>query len=241
MQKIDIQCDLHTHTLASGHAYSTINEMAAEAARKGVKYLGITEHGPAIPGACDLIYFRNLHVVPRELYGVRLLLGAEINILNINGDLDMEPSYDKYLSHTVAGLHSLCYTPGTRAQNTDALLAVMHSRRINIISHPGDGTAPLHFEPLVKASAETGTLLELNNSSLKPIRHKTEARDNNVEILRLCRKAGVPVIFGSDAHFMNDIANYEYLWPLVEETQFPRELIVNQDIRLVEEFTGKVF
>ncbi len=36
--------DMHTHTVASGHAYNTINEMAHAAARTGLELLGITEH-----------------------------------------------------------------------------------------------------------------------------------------------------------------------------------------------------
>ena len=57
---IDI-LDLHTHTLASGHAYSTITEMAKAASKQGVKILGITEHAPTIPGTCQLFYFQNLN------------------------------------------------------------------------------------------------------------------------------------------------------------------------------------
>ena len=41
--------DSHTHTLASGHAYNTITEMAQAAADKGLSLLAITEHGPAMP------------------------------------------------------------------------------------------------------------------------------------------------------------------------------------------------
>ena len=232
-------CDLHTHTIASGHAYSTVTEMAAEAARKHVTHLGITEHGPTIPGTCDPIYFRNLHVIPRELHGVRLLLGAELNILNFHGDIDLGCEYGKYLSHVIAGLHSLCYQPGTTSQNTDAVLGAMHNPMVNIISHPGDGTAELLFEPLVLASRDTNTLLEINNSSLKPIRHKDSARANNIGILRLCKRYDVPVILGSDAHFMTDIADYQYIYPLLAEVQFPSALILNSDIHLIEDFIGK--
>lgn len=42
--------DVHTHTIASGHAYSTLQEMAKAAKDKGLEILGITEHGPNIPG-----------------------------------------------------------------------------------------------------------------------------------------------------------------------------------------------
>ena len=38
--------DTHTHSLVSGHAFSTIAEMSAAAARKGLELLAITEHGP---------------------------------------------------------------------------------------------------------------------------------------------------------------------------------------------------
>jgi hypothetical protein len=66
--------DVHTHTVASGHAYSSLQEMAQAAADKGLQVLGITEHGPSIVGTCPLVYFRNMFVVPRQLYGVKILM-----------------------------------------------------------------------------------------------------------------------------------------------------------------------
>ena len=80
-----VKLDLHTHTIASGHAYSSLQEMAQRASQLGLTYLGITEHGPAIPGTCDPIYFHNMIAIPREMYGVHLLLGAELNILDLDG------------------------------------------------------------------------------------------------------------------------------------------------------------
>ena len=74
--------DTHAHSLASGHAYSTIKEMAAAAKAKGLKALALTEHAPEMPGTCGLYYFQNLDVVPREAEGVRLLMGAEANIVD---------------------------------------------------------------------------------------------------------------------------------------------------------------
>ena len=65
--------DVHTHTIASGHAYSSIQEMAQAASGKGLQILGITEHGPSIEGTCPLLYFKNMHCVPREMYGINLL------------------------------------------------------------------------------------------------------------------------------------------------------------------------
>ncbi len=229
---MNIELDMHTHTLASGHAFSTLQEMAHAASDKGLKLLGITEHTPGIPGTCDLIYFRNLHVVPRQMYGIELMLGAEINILDRDGNIDADETLMKLLDLRIAGIHSLCFEPGTREENTQGMIRVIRHPYIQIISHPGDGTAQLDFEPIVLASKEWGTLLEINNSSLKPTRNKVDARDNNLEILRLCKQYEVPVILGSDAHISFDIANYGYLYPLLQETEFPEALIVNRSVEV---------
>lgn len=227
---MNIELDVHTHTIASGHAFSTLQEMVKAASEKGLKLYGITEHSPGIPGTCDPIYFRNLHVVPRRMYGVDLLLGAEINILDTEGHIDMDEAMLRILDIRIAGIHSLCYTPGTRAENTRGMINVIANPYINIISHPGDGTAELNFEPIVRASKEHHTLLEINNSSLRPTRNKVHARKNNLEILRLCKQYDVPVILGSDAHISFDIAAYDYVWDLLAETEFPEELIMNTSV-----------
>lgn len=229
MNEKGIKLDLHTHTVASGHAYSTVQEMARAAADKGLEILGITEHGPSLPGACHPLYFRNVHVIPREVYGVRLLMGVELNIVDNDGNVDFDEFFMEKTDLRSAGLHSLCYEPGTREENTRSVIKVMENPWIQIITHPGDGTADLDFEQLVLASKRTGTILEINNSSLIPCRGKAAARGNNLEILRLCAQHQVPVILGSDAHISFSIADYTYLYELLEETAFPDELILNCD------------
>lgn len=236
---MNILLDVHTHTVASGHAFSSLQEMAQAAAGKKLQILGITEHAPGIPGTCALIYFRNLHVVPRQMYGVELLLGAELNIIDYKGNVDMDESYFPYLDIKIAGIHSLCYTPGTQEQNTDAVIGAIRNPHVNIISHPGDGTALLDFEPIVRAAKEHHTLLEINNSSLKPIRNKTTARDNNLKILQLCKQYDVPVILGSDAHISFDIACYDYIYELLRLTDFPEQLILNDKVETFRSYLSE--
>lgn len=219
--------DVHTHTVASGHAYSSLQEMAHEAAGRGLEILGITEHAPGIPGTCDPIYFRNLHVVPREMYGVRLLLGAELNILDTDGHIDLDEFHYRMLDIRIAGIHSLCWKGGGKDSNTAGMVAAMHNPWVQIISHPGDGTAELDFAEVVRAARDTGTLLEINNSSLNPVRNKVSAVGNNLELLRLCKQHDIPVVLGSDAHISFAIADYQYIDPLLAETRFPEELILN--------------
>ena len=224
------QLDVHTHTVASGHAYSSLQEMAQAAADKGLKILGITEHGPGIPGTCNPMYFRNMHCVPRQLYGIRLMLGAELNILNTNGDICLDKEHWRMLDLRIAGIHSLCWEGGTMEENTEGVVKAMRNPFMQIISHPGDGTAALDFERLMQVSKETHTLLEINNHSLAPIRHKEVARPNNLTLLRLAKKYDTPIILGSDAHFSTMIAQYDNVMPLLKEVDFPDELIINYDV-----------
>ncbi len=46
-----IVVDSHTHSVASGHAYSTVQEMAREAPTNGIEMFALTDHGPAMKGA----------------------------------------------------------------------------------------------------------------------------------------------------------------------------------------------
>ena len=100
---------------------------------------------------------------------------------------------------------------------------------VDIISHPVDGTADLDIKAIVQCSAETKTLLELNNSSLRPGRDKPMAKSNFIEMLGYCKELNVPIIMGSDAHITYDVANHTYAYALAKEIGFPDELILNGD------------
>ncbi|MBO7118734.1 MAG: phosphatase [Bacteroidaceae bacterium] len=236
--KHELKLDVHTHTVMSGHAYSTLQEMVAAAQQKGLDILGITEHAPGIPGTCHPIYFRNLHVVPRQFGNLRLMLGAELNILDTKGTLDLDEYYYKRLDIRIAGIHLLCWEGGTVEENTQGMINAIRNPWTQIISHPGDGTAELLFEPIVLAAKESKTLLEINNSSLNPCRNKETALVNNLEILRLCKRYEVPVVLSSDAHISCAIADYGFIWPLLQETDFPDGLILNYDTECFLQYIG---
>ena len=74
--------DMHTHTIASGHAYSTVNELAEAASLKGLQAIALTDHGPRLPGGPHLYHFAAMRFIPKEIAGVRIFLGAEANILD---------------------------------------------------------------------------------------------------------------------------------------------------------------
>ena len=224
--------DIHTHTIVSGHAFNTLTEMVDHAQKIGLKLYGITEHGPGIPGTCDPVYFRNMYIVPRQYGDMRLMMGAELNILDYDGNLDIkEDFYFRCFDVTIAGLHQLCYKDGTRQQNTSALLGAINNPHVNIISHPCDGTASdFDIEAVVLEAKKTGTLLELNNSTLNPYRGKRLAKGFYITMLRLCKKYDHPIIISSDAHHTSQLGDHQYVQPLLKELNFPDELILNDKV-----------
>lgn len=231
--------DLHTHTLASGHAYNTIREMACSAAEKGLELLGITEHAPQLPGTCHDFYFSNLKVVSRKMCGIELMLGAELNILDYNGSVDLTEGLLKQMDIAIASMHTPCIKPGTAEQNTAAYINVMKNPYVDIIGHPDDNRYPVDMESLVKASKEYGVLLELNNSSLNPAGARKNSKNNDIELLKYCKQYGVSIIIGSDAHTESDVGRYDLVMPLIKEVDFPEELIINRDVSELKKYLRK--
>lgn len=228
--------DLHSHTIASGHAYGTVMEMAHAAAKKHLPVLGLTEHAPSMPGSCHEIYFWNFGVIPKTIEGVRVLFGCEINIIDYKGTIDMPDRVLKRLDYSIVSLHDLCLKPGTKEENTYAMTAALKNPLTAIVGHPDDGKFPLDYEAVVRAAKENHKMIELNNSSLSAEGPRLNARENDVIILRYCKEYGVPVIMNSDAHFVSDVGNHTRSEALLKELDFPKELVANYHPELLAEY-----
>lgn len=220
--------DLHTHTIASGHgSSSTITDMAKAAANKNLKTLGISDHGPATLGGGRLSYFRNLAYAPRTRLGVNMLYGAEVNILNTSGKLDLDDEVLKKLDYVIASIHSPILKPGTICENTNAYVEAMKNPFVRIIGHCDDVKFPVDYVAIVKAAMEYHVLLEINNSSLSPDGYRGDTRFNDLMILNLCKHFHYPVLLSSDSHGTSHIGDFGYAMELVKLAAFPEELILN--------------
>lgn len=236
---MNFRLDTHTHTIASGHAYSTLSEMVTAAKNKGLSLLSITEHAPALPGSCHIFYFNNYRVVPRNIDGVELFLGAEANILDTNGKIDLDLSVVSTLDFIIASLHTPCFNPSTIEDHTSAVINAIKNPLINIIGHPDDRRFPLDYELVVKTAREYNVLIELNNSSLNPGGFRENAREIDIAILNLCKKHGTSISLGSDAHISYDVGNFSFAEELLTITEFPEELIVNTSVDKFKTFINK--
>lgn len=228
--------DLHTHTLASGHAYSTIDAMAEAGRKQGLRILGITEHAPKMPGTCSELYFSNLRVLQRERQDITVLFGAELNIMDSDGNVDLPERLLRKMDLCIASMHMPCYAPGTIEENTRAYLKVMENPYVNIIGHPDDGAYPVDYRALVEGAKEQHVLLEVNNGSLSPGGFRWNVRENYHVLLGLCKEYGVPVILDSDAHVDTAVGAHSYAWEVIRENDFPEELVINTQLERLREY-----
>ena len=223
--------DLHTHTLASGHGYSTLAENIEKAKEVGLKVLGYSEHAPSMPGGPHPFYVGNLKVIPRKYGDLRLLCGIEANIVDKAGNIDVsEQVIRSSLDYVIASLHVPCITPGTIEENTQTLLNVMKNPYVKIIGHPDDSRYPLDYEVLVKAAKENGVILEVNNTSIHPRSVRQGARENILKMLSLCKEYECPVILGTDSHVCHQVGDFARAEELLALAEFPDELVMNTKV-----------
>lgn len=232
--------DIHTHTIASGHgSVATITDMAKAAAAKNLKMLGISDHGPATLGGGRTSYFRSLAHAQKKRLGVEMLYGAEVNILDNHGKLDLDDSILEHLDYAIASIHKPVKKPGTLEENTVAYIEAMKNPYVRIIGHCDDIKYPLDYLAIVKAAMKYNVLLEINNSSLSPDGYRGDTRFNDLMILNLCRHFHYPVILASDSHGTRNVADFEYALKLVKLAKMPEALIMNCSLKAFKCFLAR--
>ncbi len=200
--------------------------MAKAAAERGLQMLGITDHGPAMPGGPHRYYFGNLGVLPQELYGVEILKGVEANILDVRGNLDLPEYYLRSLDLVLAGMHFVCYPGGNRQENTAAVLAVMDNPYVDGIVHPGNPEYEMDHEAIVKKAASKNILIEVNNNSLRG-KTRQGSKANCCKIVALVKKWGGTIVVSSDAHFCLEVGLFEKSLELLAEEGLGEEYVLN--------------
>lgn len=227
--------DVHMHSIMSGHAFGTVRELAAEAAARKLKLIGVTEHGPGIPGTCDPIYFRNFIDAPRMLHGVEMLYGSEVNVLN-SGTVDLDERHLNCLDYAVAGIHGLCYENEGKVKNTDNVIRCMENPKVKFISHPDADTYPMDYPALVQGAKEYGVALEVNNSSLRKPKLRPNCVENYAQMLPLCMEYGVNIIVNTDSHDPSQVGDFTLARALLEKIQMDETLILNNDLEKLKAF-----
>ena len=244
--------DVHTHTLYSRHAYSTIAENVAAAAEAGLEILGSTDHFSNMLYADAEIrnfqYLGNTVSWPRTWQGVTLLRGCEVDIVGLAGELfgqdipvrsnivgmpeDRERSlFDRVtggLDYLIASVHDNAFANGaTMVETTEMYLGALQNPRVFILGHTGRAGVPFDVDEVVACAKEHHKLIEINEHSLDSD-GSGAYRSVCGHIAQRCAELGCGIAVSSDAHVAPLIGQYAEVPRMLEEIHFPEELIVNR-------------
>lgn len=213
---MELKVDTHTHTYASGHAYSTLIENAKSAKQNGLAMFCTTDHSESMPGAPHYWFFSNQRVLPRFIEGVAIIRGVESNIMNTQGEIDIHPSVDKNLDWVIASFHEPVFRPSDSAAHTEALLNVIKGGRVDALGHLGNPNFDFDFEAVIQCAVEHNVAIEINNTTLKG-NSRVGSVDRCYEIARIAKAKGAFITSGSDAHFCNDVGGLDLVAILLDE------------------------
>lgn len=243
-----LSADYHTHTPYS-HGKNTVLENATAAKAKGLKELGITDHGfnHLLFGLKrkKLADLRAEIIEAEKLTGVKVLMGMESNLISVNGDTDMKDSDLQYFDIYICGIHEVlryrsfsdmykiliknyaAYKLGKKpsekvvTHTTKALINAVKKNPIDIISHI-NYKSYCNLEEVAKCCADYGTYIEIN----------TKKRHISAEELNKMAATGVRFVIDSDAHSADRVGDTKIAEELLAEANIPLEQIDNIDGRL---------
>lgn len=227
--------DLHMHTHASAHAYSSVFEYIMEENRKNMLAIAITDHGPALDDSPHKWHFLNVTAIPDQVEGLRILKGIEANIYK-DGTIDCDDLMSEKLDFVMAGFHDAVYPPDFDiTKNTDCLIKVINNPLVSIIAHPGNPKFPIDYRAIAIEAASNNVALEINSGSA------TARKGSSVNCLKIIEEvysAGGYIAVGSDAHYCSQVGNFEHALKLLGKQEFPEERIINSSLMLTLYFLG---
>ncbi len=198
--------DLQTQTTWTDGA-DTLEDMVAEAQRRGLEYLAITDHTRdlAMTGGSDEAKIRlqgkAIDGLNKRLKGFRVLKGAEVNIRK-DGTLDIADDCLAELDVVGIAVHSHFNLP--RAEMTARVIRAMRNPHADILFHPTGRQLnrrepiDLDLDAVIACARETGTILELDAYP-----DRLDLKDDHV---RKVIDAGLKIVIDSDAHSVAQLA-----------------------------------
>ncbi len=227
--------DTHTHTYASGHAYSTLIENARAAKEHGLKLFCTTDHAPSMPGAPYYWFFINQKVLSRFIEGVGIIRGIEANVMNVQGEIDVHPEVYPNIDWVIASFHPPVCPPTDKATHTETLINVIKSGHVDALGHLGNPAFDFDFEKVITCARDHHVAIEINNSSLKGF-SREGSKERCYEIARVAKEIGAYITTGSDCHFCDAIGKFTEAEILLETVGVPEEQVITTSARRFLDF-----
>lgn len=243
-----LTADYHTHTPYS-HGKGSVLVNATHAQEKGLKEIGITDHGFA--HIAFGIRRKKLQALIEDCKtaenktGVKVLVGIEANILGVSGKSDLTQKDYENFDLFIAGKHvfvayenlsawcgyfarnfltdKLRLTPSKKLieYNTKAYINVIKNNPVDIISHLGY-KCPADYIEVAKCAADYGTYVEINTK-------KTHLSDEVWQ--EIADRTSVRFVIDSDAHTPDRVGDTCIAEELFSRVNFPQDRIDNIDGR----------
>lgn len=234
---MDIIFDLHTHTLFSDHAFSTIYENILCAKSVGLKGIATTDHGPDIGDAgCIWHYGCVEELIPDEVDGIHHFPGVEANVKDSDGSLDIDDATLKRLSVVIASFHPPVYMPNDEKTLIKAYENIFKNPYVNILGHIDRAPFSFDYAAVANMAKEKGIAVELNQHSLQL---SAEIKAAAVKLAKACNDNKVPVVVNTDSHFCKSVGVFTQSEEMLKEIGFDKNLIINRDYERTMELFGK--
>lgn len=223
-----VEVDTHVHTVLSGHCWSTFGECMTQARDVGLKGVCITEHSSAAPNGPPEWATVPMQNLPETYLGVRVFRGLEADILDTDGRLSNRDEYLSVLHFCIASIHVFSSQMETEAQRTQAFIGALENDYVDMLGHIEKPSNACDLPSVVLAVKKKNRLVELNNSSFLAFRKGSMER--SFELLTLCKRHDVRICVDSDAHVHTMVGDFTNAAALLQEVDFPPELIVNRTL-----------
>ena len=121
-------------------------------------------------------------------------------------------------------------------ENTQAMIGALQNPYVDIIGHPGNPQFEIDREAVVQEAKRQNKLLEINNHSFA---FRKGSPSICREIIRLCKKHGVRISVGSDAHVCFRVGYFDEAVEALTDEGFPEELIVSRSMQTFDEYLAE--
>lgn len=221
-----IIADLHTHTLVSKHAFGTINEMVTAAIDKNLLALAITDHSPSSEDGGNIQYFKSIKYLPKNIEGLTLLPGSEINIINYDGKIDLDIKILNNLDFNIVSYHKNTIAPSSIEEHTNGYEEVIKNEYVDCLGHIGNPKYKFKMEYIIKLCKKYNKLIEINSSSPSS---RVGSEPICKEVAELCKKFELNIVVTSDAHSPYQLGDFRDAINILKSVNFPDELVLNAD------------
>lgn len=251
--KNDIIADMHTHSTASLHAYSTIKENMDQAKAQNLSYLAITDHFYGYGFDLDIknetsrIQYleQTINAYHNDIY---VIGGTEFNIGQTIDDFILSKIVWKPVGLHNWFLDASLYSPSELFYLFKYAIKTYHYNCFNHIERELHKTSKngehltdemkSFYKDICELAKKEDVYLEVNETSI--ILNDHGAKERLLYWLSIARENENKICLGTDAHFCMNVGHFENTLEILNKFDYPKELILNCNEDMIQNLYKKI-